>query len=58
MSVPKPTAIAPYPLRHRLAITGLTLAWILAGLFLVLGLRAENQPPSMSGGTTAQSARP
>lgn len=56
MSASNPVALAPYPFRHRLAVTGLALAWILAGLFLVLGLRAENPPPSMTGGTATQSA--
>jgi hypothetical protein len=36
-------AVAPYPVRLRLALTGLMLAWLLAALFLLLGWRASTK---------------
>ncbi len=48
------TPIAPYSTRHRLALSGLFIAWLLAAVFFFLGWRAHAQsPPGKTGGTTA-----
>jgi hypothetical protein len=41
--------LAPYPVRLRLALTGLMLAWLLAALFLLLGWRAATRASSSQG---------
>lgn len=49
--------IASYPVRLRLAIAGLTIAWVLAALFLVLGLRANADSSSMTAAPQAATYR-
>lgn len=51
-----PLVSAPYSVRVRLAATGLAIAWIIAGVFLLLGWQAQSNETPVSAATTA--ARP
>lgn len=55
--MPPPLVPAPYSVRLRLAATGLAIAWIIAGVFLLLGWRAQNGGASVSAAATATRLR-